>query len=298
MIDGLWLVLRAVGLVLTLQAAGAVLFLTVLRAQLTHSQAEVTRSARRVTLAALIVSALQCGLEGARMAGEWPAPFELARLLVASSAGQALVSRSALLLWMEAGLSRAGAARRAMATLAAVGVLLCFLVTGHTAVSPMRVLLAPLLLVHVAAAAFWLGSLWPLRRLAAFGPRDEAARVVAAFSRVAVRLVPLIPLAGLGMALLLLPGLKALWTPYAGLLGVKIALFAALMLLAALNRLRLAPAMARGDAAASDSFRRTVLIEYLLIAVTLAVTAVLTGLYSPSGMGAALTRGAALTGCA
>lgn len=298
MIDGLWLVLRAVGLVLTLQAAGAVLFLTVFRAQLTHSQAEVTRSARRMTFAALIVSVLQCGLEGARMAGEWPAPIELARLLLASSAGQALMSRSALLLWLAAGLSRAGAARRPIAALAVVAVLLCFLMTGHTAVSPLRLLLAPLLLVHVAAAAFWLGSLGPMRRLAALGPGDEAARVVAAFSRVAVWLVPLIPLAGLGMALLLLPGVQALWTPYAGLLGVKIALFAGLMLLAALNRLRFAPAMARADAAATASFRRTVLIEYLLIAVTLAVTAMLTGLYSPSGMGAALTRGSALTVCA
>ena len=53
--------------------------------------------------------------------------------------------------------------------------------------------------------------------------------------------------------------------------------------------------MARGETAATASFRRAVLIEYLLIAVTLAVTAVLTGLYSPSGMGAALTRGSALS---
>ena len=139
-----------------------------------------------------------------------------------------------------------------------------------------------LLLVHVAVAAFWFGSLWPLRRIAAFEPPVRAAQAVAAFSRVGVWLVPLIPLAGAGMALLLLPDLQALWHPLRrACCALKVALFALLMLLAGLNRLRFAPDMARGVAAAFSGFRRTVLLEWLLIALTLALTAALTGLYSP-----------------
>src|SRR2546430_13229115 len=57
-----------------------------------------------------------------------------------------------------------------------------------------RLLLAPLLLVHLMLAAFWFGSLWPLRQLCALEPRAQAARVIEAFSSGALWLVPLIPL--------------------------------------------------------------------------------------------------------
>jgi putative copper resistance protein D len=65
------------------------------------------------------------------------------------------------------------------------------------------------------------------------------------------------------------------------MLLAKAALFAVLMGLAAVNRLRLAPALARTQARAP--LRRTLALEYLLICLVLGVTAVMTGRYSPEG---------------
>ncbi|HEY7964953.1 MAG TPA: CopD family protein [Steroidobacteraceae bacterium] len=283
MIDGLWLALRAAGLILTLQAAGAELFLAGFRTRLERCAVPLQRHARRIAAAALLVCVAQCAAEVAHMAGEWAGLTDpaLLRLLTVSSAGVALLMRVAGTALLLATVGRSRAPARGLAVTGSVALALSFVVTGHTSVSPARASLAVLLLVHVAVAAFWFGSLWPLRRIAALEPPAQAAQAVAAFSRVGVWLVPLIPLAGLGMALLLLPDLQALGTPYGRLLCLKVALFALLMLLAGLNRLRLAPDMARGVAAAFSTFRRSVLLEWLLIALTLAVTAALTGLYSP-----------------
>jgi putative copper export protein len=167
--------------------------------------------------------------------------------------------------------------------------------TGHTALGAHRLWLAPLLLVHLILVAFWFGSLWPLRQLCALEPREAAARVIEAFSTGALGLVPLIPLAGAGMAVLLLPDFAALLAPYGLLLGAKLLLFAALMGLAALNKLRLAPALARGEPGALPRFRRSVAAEYVLICAVLAVTAVLTGLFSPAETGRDATEGSPAT---
>jgi putative copper resistance protein D len=70
---------------------------------------------------------------------------------------------------------------------------------------------------------------------------------------------------------------------YGRLLCIKLLLFALLMVLAALNRRRYAPALARGKPGAAERFRRCVALEQVLIAVTLAVTAAMTGFYSPTG---------------
>ncbi|HYM28813.1 MAG TPA: CopD family protein [Steroidobacteraceae bacterium] len=292
MIDGLWLALRAAGLVLTLQAAGAELFLAGFRVRLGHCAVPLQRHARRVAGTALLVCLAQCAAEVAHMAGEWAGLTDpaLLRLLTLSSAGVALLIRLAATALLLATVGRSSALARGLAVAGSVAIPLSFIFTGHTSVSPARASLAGLLLVHVAVAAFWFGSLWPLRRIAASAPPPQAAQLVAAFSRAGVWLVPLIPLAGVGLALLLLPDVRVLGSPYGRLLCVKVALFALLMLLAALNRLRLAPDMARGVAAAFSRFRRTVLLEWLLIALTLAVTAALTGLYSPPHAGRAVAE--------
>jgi putative copper export protein len=121
----------------------------------------------------------------------------------------------------------------------------------------------------------------PLRQILARAPGTDAARVLAAFSAVALWLVPLIALAGAALAALLLPDLAALGRPYGRLLLAKLILFAALMGLAALNRLRLAPGLAAGQLTAAAGLRGSIALEYLLICAALAISAVLTGSFSP-----------------
>jgi len=86
---------------------------------------------------------------------------------------------------------------------------------------------------------------------------------------------------GLMLSVLLVKGFAGLRTTYGHLLLVKLAAFAALMGLGALNKWRLGPAVSRGDPRATAAFRRSLKSEYILIAGALSVTAILTSFYSP-----------------
>ena len=107
------------------------------------------------------------------------------------------------------------------------------------------------------------------------------ARVVAVFSAAAFWLVPLILVAGIAIAALLLPNVAALRQPYGELLIAKSALFAVLLGCAAVNKWRLGPALGRGDLQAGRAFRRVVITEYVIMVIVLSVTAVMTTFFSP-----------------
>jgi putative copper export protein len=282
MIDGAWLVLRAAGLVLALQAAGSALFSAVFGPHLSSARAAVATAGARCARAALAVLFAQLLFEPVYLAGDWSALADAAalRLVLISPAGAALLTRLGGTLCIALALPAAGAARRRLALIGAAAIVASFALTGHTAVNAWRALLAPLLLTHIAIVTFWFGSLGPLRQVLRLEPAAQAAAAVARFSAFAVWLVPLIAVAGIGMALLLLPDAAALRRPYGLMLLTKAALFALLMGLAAVNRLRLAPALARSQA--REPLRRTLALEFVLICVVLAVTALLTGRYSPA----------------
>jgi putative copper export protein len=152
---------------------------------------------------------------------------------------------------------------------------------GHTAIHPLRWLLAPLLLVHVAVVAFWFGALWPLASLAKTEPDERAAAVIARFSTLALRLVPFVLICGAALAVVLIRSWAELFTAYGVLVLAKTALFGVLLAVASLNTWRSAPRIAAGDATAVQSFTRTALAEWTLLAVVLVVTAVMTTLFAP-----------------
>ena len=102
-----------------------------------------------------------------------------------------------------------------------------------------------------------------------------------AFSVRALWLVPLMALAGVAMAALLLPDLAALGRPYGMLLIAKALLFSAALAAAALNRRRWLPALRAGSAAARRGLFATLVPEYLVLAAAIAVTAVMSGAFSP-----------------
>ncbi len=283
MIDFLWGLLRAAGYGLAFQAGGAALFCAAFAERLGPSAPCIRRTAARAAAAALLVLVVQELFEPAHLAGEWAGLTEasLQRLVLSSSLGAALAARALGVAALAIGLRRRGAAARLVIL---AGYLLAagsFALTGHTVVSPHRALLALLLLVHLSIAAFWFGSLVPLRQLCVLEPAADAASVLRSFSLAALCLVPLIPLAGLSLALVLLPDLAALREPYGLLLLGKLALLAVLLGLAALNKWRLLPALARGEARAARGLRRSIAAEYALLCAVFAVTAVLTGFFSP-----------------
>jgi putative copper export protein len=286
MIDGAWLALRAAGLVLSFQAAGAALFAVAFGRRLGRAVPAVRQVGLRAALLALAVAVAQGVLEPAHLAGELSGAADptVLNLFLHSSVAGAIATRIAGLILVAFGLPRDSIEPRAR-VLALAGVLVTvgsFLLTGHTSVDPRRALLAPLLFAHLAIVSFWFGSLWPLHQLTGLETPAVAARAIAAFSAVAIWLVPVIALVGAGMAVLLLPDVAALGQPYGRLLLSKVGLFAVLMAVAALNRLRLAPALERGEAGAPRALRRSIALEYGLICATLVVTAVMTGSFSPA----------------
>jgi copper resistance protein D len=285
MIDDLWLAARAGAYLLVLQATGTYIFLLLFGQHIPTEAAAVARSARRCAGAALLVSILQLLLEPAYMAGEVVGSLDWSLWQLV------LHSREAAVLGLRmAGMGGVIVALRipvpGMRRIGIAGVALAlgsFLASGHTVTSGSRWALLPLLGLHVLAVSFWLGSLWPLRRLARSTAPQPLAAVLKGFSRIAVRLVPLLGLAGVAMACLLLPGVAAVRTPYGLLVCTKALLFACLMGLAVLNRQRLTPALEQGSIAAAYALRRSLTAEYALVVLVLCVTAALTGVYSPSG---------------
>jgi putative copper export protein len=160
-------------------------------------------------------------------------------------------------------------------------VLLGFTLMGHTASHSPRWLLVPLLLAHLLVVAFWFGALVPLRLAATFEAPRTAGAAIEAFSTAATWIVPALLVAGVALAAVLLGDFAALRTAYGESLIIKIVGFALLMGLAALNKWRLGPAVASGDAERTRSFRRSLQIEYVIMAAVLTVTAVMTTFFSP-----------------
>lgn len=138
--------------------------------------------------------------------------------------------------------------------------------------------------VHLLAAGAWLGGLWPLATLlgaALSGSEGALARlrmVVPRFSQMAYVAVALILLSGLVNGIFLVGSPAALAaTPYGRVLTLKIALFAAVLVLAAVNRLRYAPRLTAGPSGGVPvaPFRRNVLAEQALALGILAAVAYL-----------------------
>ena len=290
MTDLLWLVLRAASLVLTFQAAGAALFLFAFEHLLVASGPAIRAVALRAAVAALGVLLAQVVIEPAHLGGELAAmtDMSLVRFVLASSAGTAFAMRIAGISLVGLGLLWKGRQLLALA-----GVLLTvnsFLLTGHTTLAPHRLILGALLFLHLGVVAFWFGALWPLRQAVHLEAPPAASELFAAFSRGAVWLVPLIPIAGVAMAVALLPNLAALWTPYGLLLIAKALLFAVLFGIACLNRFVLTPALSGGATEVVPRLTFSLGLEFAIICATLVITALMTGLFSPAeGASAAVT---------
>jgi len=143
------------------------------------------------------------------------------------------------------------------------------------------VLTGLLLGLHLAGVSFWLAALLPLRRMCVDADDLRALAMLAdEFGRLAVVLVTMLVVAGLCYAALLLGSPAALVTSSYGLLLLaKIGLVGGLLLLAAWNRLRLVPALQRGEHDASRHLRRVIEMEMgvaggILLATSLLTTSV------------------------
>jgi putative copper export protein len=280
--DLLGVIVRALGFVALFQAVGAAFFLAGFGDSLSRARTAIARLGRGAAAVGTLLVLAHLALDSARLAGDFAGLLDqdMQRLAWTGSAGLSQMLQALGLIGILVSLRRSGRSDGRWASLGGVLAVGGFLVTGHTRTQVLWPLLSALLGLHLLIVAFWFGSLAPLALVMGQEPRATAARVLSRFSVIASWSVPLILVAGLAMAWLLVPSLRDWGKPYGELLIAKLAGFALLMVFAAINKWRLTPAFrdSRSDAA----LRWSITVEFLLIVTVLSFTAVLTTFHSPS----------------
>jgi copper transport protein len=161
---------------------------------------------------------------------------------------------------------------RALSAVAIVGVGLSLAASGHASTAPPQWLSRPMIFLHGIGVAFWIGALTPLVAMAR-EPSGSLLAVLNRFSRIAVPVVGVLVLAGLVLAIVQVGNFSALIdTSYGLILSIKLTLVAGLLGLAALNRLRLTPALAL-DPSNARPLVRSILAECVVGVGILAVVA-------------------------
>ena len=139
---------------------------------------------------------------------------------------------------------------------------------------------------HVMAAGAWIGALFAFLTLVAQGAtvdRQSLYRALAQFAGVGTLTVVVLTLTGLINSWVLIGSESlptALGTTYGGLLAIKLAAFAAMLGLAAINQFRLTPALGRAEGetatqAAVRRLRQSLVLETALGLIVLALAAAL-----------------------
>lgn len=264
---------RAVYMLGLFVAAGGLLFFAAV-ARTPHALERRWMSAAAAVAALAGVAGVY--LHGAALAGDgdprsalfWRAVFAGPQWASATAALSGLAV--AFLAAPHLGAARARFVRMGGALLALAGTA----VTGHSAAAGW--MWWPVAALHLVAAGFWLGSLPPLlRALMALRPADGAA-LLQRFSRVAAPTVAALALAGLALALERLDTLSDLLvTDYGRLVLAKIAGAILLVALAAVNKLRLTPAIAAGASGAAARLRFSIAAELALMAGVVGLAAAL-----------------------
>jgi copper resistance protein D len=139
-----------------------------------------------------------------------------------------------------------------------------------------------LLCLHLLCAAFWLGALAPLLIIARGSHEPQIAAAVERFGKLALSVVALLLAVGASLLLMLIGAAAQFWaSDYGRMMLVKLLAVAALLSLAAWNKLVLTPRLLQGDAQAAVKFRRSVLAEMGIGALILLITAAFTTLTGP-----------------
>ena len=155
---------------------------------------------------------------------------------------------------------------------------LSFNLVGHTAeTSLVTRLLASL---HVLAALWWVGSLYPLWRSCHTHDLHELQRLMRHFGRAAIAVVLLLIAAGVILILQLVGSVQAMiGTPYGLSLCTKLILVAVILLLAAHHKWRLVPELV--TASSAQTLRRSIAREGAIAIAILLVTALLSTVFGP-----------------
>ncbi|WP_287346354.1 CopD family protein [Mesorhizobium sp.] len=142
---------------------------------------------------------------------------------------------------------------------------------GHASTASPRCLTVPAVFLHAVTVVLWIGALVPLGTVLIRGGAALPI-ILRRFSRFIPASVIVLALSGAALAVIQVQTIPALWnTDYGRVLLAKLALVAALLLLAALNRYYLTVPALAGGASARRRLTRSVGAEIILATAVIAV---------------------------
>jgi copper transport protein len=147
-----------------------------------------------------------------------------------------------------------------------------FAASGHASAAPPAWLARPMVFLHAAGVALWLGVFYPL--LLGLRNTREVPMALSRFARIAPAVVGAIVVSGTVLAILQLGDPAALvTTDYGRILAAKLVLVSALLGLGAWNRYHLTEPVLLGQRNARQRLQRAVAMELILAVVVLALVA-------------------------
>ena len=275
---------KAITYAATLGAAGAIFFLAYCGSLLQAPQrSRIRRLIGTWVLASAVASCARILLTAATMSGDLAGMFDMTFTRMILGAGEGIAT----------GIRMAGLALAALALrpsprfqpLALVGAALAsmsFAGVGHIHALWPSIAPSVLLCLHLLCVAFWLGALAPLLITARDRNESQIAAVAARFGQWALGVVVLLLGAGAGLLWTLIGNAAPFWSSdYGRMMAIKLLMVAALLGIAAMNKLYLTPGLLRGQARAFVLFRRAVQAEMVLGALILLITATFTTVTGP-----------------
>lgn len=279
--------LKTVTYFTALSASGGILFILLFSRQLAGED----KTLIALTTACLAVIGVLASLSGflwtaAALGGSFSSaadPFLLS--IVFENRDTALMLRIIGLLLLAGILIRARGFGLVTAAFGSALVILSFSPGGHPAALGLSPWPQLLIILHIAAVTYWLGALLPLLVLSRRRDGERLGTTVKRFGDLAVYLVAMLILAGASLLWLLFESPTDFITSNYGQLFLgKLLLFASLLGLAALNKLRLTPALFSGDVTAPQRLRTSIRLEIAAVVTILLVTATFTTLAKPPGL--------------
>ncbi|HET9448811.1 MAG TPA: CopD family protein [Steroidobacteraceae bacterium] len=231
------------------------------------------RIMRTAAIAAIALNLLVTALLFIRLGGSFDEPTFNAMFSSGPGAALLLQLTGAALLLTPADNDSSGHAWRITAAIAMTA---SAAFSGHAAAVSLP---AGLLgMAHVTGAAWWVASLWLLRRACISAEGDELVQLVARFSWLAIRIVAGLIALGVALIVVLVNFDESPWrTDYVQTLALKLVFVALVLGFAIHNKLQLTPRLPREAAA----LRRSIDFELAAIASVLLITAVLTTYFAP-----------------
>jgi putative copper resistance protein D len=267
----------------TLVAAGAIFFLAYCNTLLRHGQRAVIRRLIGILIGvAVLLSVGRIALLSGSMSGDVAGMVDssFARMVLGAGEGRATGARIIGLCLALLALSPKPMLR-GPAALGGVIAATAFAWIGHVHALTPNIAPSLLLCLHLLCAAFWLGALPPLWVVVAGGNEPQIAAAATRFGMLALRVVALLLAAGASVLLMLISPAQLLTSDYGRLMSIKLLAVAALLGLAAWNKLHLTPRLLGREKRAVVLFRRSLAAEISVGTFILMITAAFTSWTGP-----------------